>query len=120
MGPASFTRATLCRAQLQGPDPTAFDQVLSNQNAALAYIMMKAGGSVGGECSQNSWCSQNSIPAASSAARVFVNMTSEADANRNLKDIHKFDDEYEVELVARCCRWDPQEPIVTSAHGDEN
>ena len=23
----------------------------------------------------------------------------------NLKDIHKFVDAYEVELVARCCRW---------------
>jgi len=40
-------------------------------------------------------------------------MTSEADANHNLKDIHKFVDEYEVELVARCCRWEPPELSVT-------
>jgi hypothetical protein len=26
------------------------------------------------------------------------------DVNVSLKDVHKFVDEYEVELVARCCR----------------
>jgi hypothetical protein len=30
---------------------------------------------------------------------------SEEGTNVNLKDVHKFVDEYEVELVARCCRY---------------
>jgi hypothetical protein len=33
----------------------------------------------------------------------------------NLKDIHKFVDEYEVELVARCCRWGPLEQTCRTA-----
>lgn len=33
----------------------------------------------------------------------------------NLKDIHKFVDEYEVELVARCCRWGHNMRLVNAA-----